>query len=160
MTNKGFCNDSNMDNSVFLVFKSRVFLATLSAWIIAQSIKIIINSVKEKRFNFRWLVGTGGMPSAHSAGVMALASAVGIQEGFSSTIFIISLIFAMIIAFDAQGVRRSTGQQAEILNKIMDDIYWRRKIQEDRLKELIGHTPFEVLIGSVIGITVSCLVMM
>ncbi|MFH0772130.1 MAG: divergent PAP2 family protein [Candidatus Omnitrophota bacterium] len=148
-----------MDNSVFLVFKNKVFLATLFAWIIAQSVKIIINSLKEKRFNFRWLVGTGGMPSAHSAGVMALASAVGIQEGFRSTIFIISLVFAMIIAFDAQGVRRSTGQQAEILNKIMDDIYWRRKIREDRLKELIGHTPFEVLVGCMVGVVVSVLIM-
>jgi len=148
-----------MDNSVFSVFQNRVFLATLIAWVTAQTIKILINSVNEKRFNFRWLVSTGGMPSAHSAGVMSLAAAVGIQEGFNSTVFIATLIFALVIAFDAQGVRRATGQQAEILNKIMDDIYWRRKIQEDRLKELIGHTPFEVLVGSVIGIAVATLVM-
>lgn len=148
-----------MDNSLFAVFQNRVFIATISGWVTAQTIKIIINSVKEKRFNFRWFVGTGGMPSAHSAGVMSLATAVGIQEGFYSTVFIVSLIFAMIIAFDAQGVRRASGQQAEILNKILDDIYWRRKIQEDRLKELIGHTPFEVLVGCVIGILVAILIM-
>lgn len=148
-----------MDNSVFFVFQNKVFLATLIAWVSAQTIKILINSVKEKRFNFRWLVSTGGMPSAHSAGVMSLAAAVGIQEGFDSTVFIAALIFALVIAFDAQGVRRATGQQAEILNKIMDDIYWRRKIQEDRLKELIGHTPFEVLVGSIIGIVIATLVM-
>lgn len=148
-----------MDNSVFSVFQNKVFLATLIAWVFAQTIKILINSVKEKRFNFRWLVSTGGMPSAHSAGVMSLATAVGIQEGFDSTVFIATLIFALVIAFDAQGVRRATGQQAEILNKIMEDIYWRRKIQEDRLKELIGHTPFEVLVGSIIGIVIAALVM-
>jgi acid phosphatase family membrane protein YuiD len=148
-----------MDNSVFSVFQNKVFLATLIAWVSAQTIKILINSVREKRFNFRWVVSTGGMPSAHSAGVMSLATAVGIQEGFNSTVFIATLIFALVIAFDAQGVRRSTGQQAEILNKIMEDIYWRRKIQEDRLKELIGHTPFEVLVGSVIGIAIAALVM-
>ena len=148
-----------MDNSVFSIFQNKVFLATLIAWVSAQTIKIAINSIKEKRFNFRWLASTGGMPSAHSAGVMSLATAVGIQEGFYSTVFIATLIFALVIAFDAQGVRRATGQQAEILNKIMEDIYWRRKIQEDRLKELIGHTPFEVLVGSVIGIVIATLVM-
>ncbi len=148
-----------MDNSVFSVFQNKVFLATLAAWVVAQTIKIVINSAKEKRFNFRWLVSTGGMPSAHSAGVLSLATAVGIQEGFCSTIFIATLIFAVVIAFDAQGVRRATGQQAEILNKILDDIYWRRKIQEDRLKELIGHTPFEVFVGSIIGIIIATLVM-
>lgn len=148
-----------MDNSVFSVFQNKVFLTTLIAWVFAQTIKILINSVKEKKFNFRWLVSTGGMPSAHSAGVMSLATAVGIQEGFDSTVFIATLMFALVIAFDAQGVRRATGQQAEILNKILEDIYWRRKIQEDRLKELIGHTPFEVLVGSVIGIVIATLVM-
>lgn len=149
-----------MNNSVFAVFHNKVFIATLLGWVTAQSIKIVINSVKEKRFNFRWLVGTGGMPSAHSSGVMALATAVGIEQGLASTIFIVTLVFAVVIAFDAQGVRRATGQQAEILNKIMDDIYWRRKIQEDRLKELIGHTPFEVFVGSIIGIIIATLVMM
>lgn len=149
-----------MNNSVFLVFQNKVFLATLLGWVTAQSIKIAINSIKEKRFNFRWVIGTGGMPSAHSSGVMSLATAVGIQQGFDSAIFIITLVFAVVIAFDAQGVRRSTGQQAEILNKIMDDIYWRRKIQEDRLKELIGHTPFEVFVGSLIGIIIATLVML
>ncbi len=148
-----------MDNSVFSILQNKVFLTTLIAWVAAQTIKILINSVKEKRFNFRWLVSTGGMPSAHSAGVMSLATAVGIQEGFDSTVFIATLMFALVIAFDAQGVRRATGQQAEILNKILEDIYWRRKIQEDRLKELIGHTPFEVLVGSVIGIVIATLVM-
>lgn len=142
-----------------MLFQNSVFLSTFFGWLSAQTIKIIINSIKEKRFDFRWLVGTGGMPSAHAAGVMSLATAVGIQEGFGSTIFIITLIIAMVIAFDAQGVRRATGRQAVILNKILDDIYWRRKIQEEELKELIGHTPFEVLVGSIIGIVTALLVM-
>lgn len=149
-----------MNNSVFLIFQNKVVIATILGWVTAQSIKIAINSIKEKRFNFRWVIGTGGMPSAHSSGVMSLATAVGIQQGFDSTIFVITMVFAVVIAFDAQGVRRATGQQAEILNKILDDIYWRRKIQEDRLKELIGHTPFEVFVGSLIGILVATLVML
>ena len=148
-----------MNNSVFLIFQNKVFWATLLGWVTAQTIKIVINSVMERKFNFRWLFSTGGMPSAHSSGVMALATAVGLQQGFDSAIFIVTFVIAVVIAFDAQGVRRSTGQQAEILNKIMDDIYWRRKIQEDRLKELIGHTPFEVFVGSLIGIIIAALVM-
>lgn len=149
-----------MDNSIFAIFQNKVFVATFLGWIIAQTIKIIINGIKEKRFDFKWLIGTGGMPSAHSAGVMALATAVGIQEGFNSTIFIVILIVALVIAFDAQGVRRATGKQAEILNRILDDIYWRRKIQEDRLKELIGHSPFEVLMGCLLGIVVAIIIML
>ena len=141
------------------IFQNKVFVSTFLGWLIAQAIKIIINSIRERRFDFKWFIGTGGMPSAHSAGAMALATAVGIQEGFNSTIFIVILIVAFVIAFDAQGVRRSTGKQAEILNKILDDIYWRRKIQEDRLAELIGHTPFEVIVGSAIGIIIAILVM-
>ena len=142
-----------------MLFQKKIFICAFLGWFVAQTVKIIINSVREKRFDFKWVVGTGGMPSAHSAGVMALATAVGIQEGFDSTIFIVILIVALVIAFDAQGVRRATGRQAEILNKILDDIYWRRKIQEDRLKELIGHTPFEVIVGSIVGIVIGILVM-
>ena len=149
-----------MNNSFFLVFQNKVVIATILGWVTAQSIKIAINCIRERKFNFRWVIGTGGMPSAHSSGVMSLATAVGIQQGFDSAIFVITMVFAVVIAFDAQGVRRATGQQAEILNKILDDIYWRRKIQEDRLKELIGHTPFEVFVGSLIGIIIAALVMM
>ncbi|MFA5338581.1 MAG: divergent PAP2 family protein [Candidatus Omnitrophota bacterium] len=149
-----------MNNSVFLVFQNKVFWATLLGWVTAQTIKIVINSIRERKFNFRWVVSTGGMPSAHSSGVMALATAVGIQQGFDSALFVAALVFAVVIAFDAQGVRRATGQQAEILNKIMDDIYWRRKIQESRLKELIGHTPFEVFVGSLIGIVIAAIIML
>lgn len=148
-----------MNNSLLVLFQKKIFICAFLGWFVAQAVKIIINSVREKRFDFKWVVGTGGMPSAHSAGVMALATAVGIQEGFDSTIFIVILIVALVIAFDAQGVRRATGRQAEILNKILDDIYWRRKIQEDRLKELIGHTPFEVIVGSIVGIVIAVLVM-
>lgn len=148
-----------MNNSFLALFQNKVFLSTFFGWLTAQVIKIVINSVRQKRFDFRWFVGTGGMPSAHASGVMSLATAVGLQEGFGSTIFIVSLIVALIIAFDAQGVRRATGKQAVILNKILDDIYWRRRIQEEELKELIGHTPFEVLVGSVIGIVIALSVM-
>jgi acid phosphatase family membrane protein YuiD len=92
------------------------------------------------------------MPSSHAAGVTALATSVGLSYGFNSGLFAITAIFALIIMFDAQGVRRQTGQQAEILNKIMEDIYFKRVLKEERLKELLGHTPVEVLIGAFLGI--------
>jgi len=91
------------------------------------------------------------MPSSHAAGVVALATACGLEKGFDSVIFGLAAVFALVTMFDAQGVRRETGQQAEILNMIMDDLYWKGKIEEGRLKELIGHTPFQVFIGAIMG---------
>jgi acid phosphatase family membrane protein YuiD len=107
---------------------------------------------KEKRFNFRWFIGTGGMPSSHAAGASALATSVGLEYGFNSPLFAVAAAFAMVTMFDAQGVRRATGYQATILNKMMDDIYWKGQIEEQRLKELVGHTPIEVLAGFIFGV--------
>ncbi|MBN1794236.1 MAG: divergent PAP2 family protein [Candidatus Omnitrophica bacterium] len=118
---------------------------------IAQCIKVFLGIIREKKFNFKWFVGTGGMPSSHAAGVSALATSVGFTTGFDSLIFAVTLIFALITMFDAQGVRRASGMQAEVLNKILDDIYFNRGIKEERVKELLGHTPIQVLIGACIG---------
>ena len=132
-----------------------VLLVTLIAWVIAQCFKVLIGVLTERRFNFRWFVGTGGMPSSHASSVAAMTTAVGIKAGIQSASFAIALLFAVVVIFDAQGVRRSSGQQAEILNKILDDIYWKKRIKEDRLKELLGHTPIEVLAGTFLGIMIA-----
>ena len=97
------------------------------------------------------------MPSSHAAGATALATACGLETGFDSIFFAITAVFALVVMFDAQGVRRSTGQQAEILNKILDDIYWKGKIDADRVKEFFGHTPVQVFIGAMLGIVLSAL---
>ena len=133
------------------IFQNRILLTTLAVWVLAQTIKVILGVIKEKRFNFRWFIGTGGMPSSHAAGASALATSVGLEYGFNSPLFAVAAVFAMVTMFDAQGVRRSTGFQATILNKMMDDIYWKGQIEEQRLKELVGHTPIEVLAGFVFG---------
>ncbi len=147
-----------LDTSALTHFgRNYVFQAVAIAWIGAQTIKVFLGIIREKRFNFRWFVGTGGMPSAHAAGATALASSIGLYYGFGTGLFAIALLFTIVVIFDAQGVRRASGKQAEILNKIMDDIYWRKKIQEDRLKELLGHTPVEVLTGVALGVFVSLL---
>lgn len=135
--------------------KNQIFLTVLMAWLLAQTIKVIIGVIREKRFNFRWFVGTGGMPSSHAATVSALAASVGFTFGFSSPFFAMAFFFAFIIMFDAQGVRRQSGQQAEALNKIIEDIYLQRGIKQERLMELLGHTPVQVFIGAAIGVIVA-----
>jgi len=132
-------------------------MTTLSAWIIAQTIKVTIGIIRQKKFDFRWFVGTGGMPSSHAAGASCLATAVGLEYGFSSAYFALAASFAIVVMFDAQGVRRATGRQARILNKITEDIYWQGRIDEGRLRELVGHTPIEVIAGFLLGIIIAFL---
>ncbi len=126
-------------------------------WAIAQTIKVILGVFREKRFNFKWFIGTGGMPSSHAAGATALATSCGLQEGFQSVYFALAAVFALVTMFDAQGVRRSAGQQAAILNQIVDDIYWKGKLENTKLIELIGHSPFQVFIGAILGGSLACL---
>ena len=138
--------------------KNEVFLAALFAWLLAQTIKVIIGIIQKKRFNFKWFVGTGGMPSSHAATVSALATSIGLIYGFSSAFFAVTFFFAFIIMFDAQGVRRQSGRQAGVLNKIIEDIYLQKGVNQERLMELLGHTPIQVFIGSGIGILVALFV--
>lgn len=139
------------------VARNKIFLTTLSAWFIAQFIKVVIGIIRQKRFDFRWFIGTGGMPSSHTAGATCLAMAIGLEHGFASTYFALAASFAIVVMFDAQGVRRATGRQARILNKITEDIYWRGRIDEGQLRELIGHTPVEVIAGFLLGIAIAML---
>lgn len=139
------------------IIKNKIFMTTLSAWIIAQGLKVTVGVIRERRFDFRWFVGTGGMPSSHATGASCLATMVGLEYGFQSAYFALAASFAIVVMFDAQGVRRATGRQASILNKITDDIYWQGRIQGGRLRELVGHTPIEVIIGCLLGISIGFL---
>lgn len=141
-----------MSQIIAAILRNHVLAVTFFAWAIAQSLKVGLGVLRTKRFDFRWFIGTGGMPSAHAAGSSALAMIIGFDYGFDTFGFALAAVFAIVTMFDAQGVRRSTGKQAGILNKILDDIYWKGKIEEAQLKELIGHTPVEVVMGSIIGI--------
>jgi acid phosphatase family membrane protein YuiD len=137
------------------VWRNKIFITTLAAWVIAQTIKVSIGVVRQRKFDFRWFVGTGGMPSAHACGASCLATGLGLAYGFDSAYFAIGAAFAIVVMFDAQGVRRATGRQAHILNKITEDIYWQGKVNESRLRELIGHTPVEVIAGFALGILIA-----
>jgi len=139
-------------------FRNKIFLTTLSAWIIAQAIKVSIGVIRERKFDFRWFVGTGGMPSSHAAGASCLATAIGLEYGFDTAYFALAASFAIVVMFDAQGVRRASGKQARVLNKVMEDIYWQGRIHEHRLRELIGHTPVEVITGLLLGIIIALVV--
>jgi acid phosphatase family membrane protein YuiD len=144
-----------MKNIFVQVIDNKIFMTMLSAWLIAQTIKVAIGIIRERRLDFRWFAGTGGMPSSHAAGASCLATAVGLEYGFDSVHFALAAAFALVVMFDAQGVRRATGKQARILNKITEDIYWRGKIDEMRLRELIGHTPIEVIVGLLLGVIIA-----
>ena len=137
------------------ISKNKAFWAITFSAIAAQGLKIILGVVKERRFNFYWLLGTGGMPSTHSAAVVSLVVCINKELGSSSPFFALSILFALITMFDAQTWRRSIGFQAKILNKIMVDFQEGKKIREDRLRELVGHTPVEVFMGALVGVAVT-----
>ena len=139
------------------MYKNTALWAMVSSALIAQGLKIVFGTVKYKKFNFYWLLGTGGMPSAHSAAVVSLVICVAKELGSASPFFALSILFALFIMFDAQTWRRSIGAQAGILNSRMDDLHEKKRIEEDRLRELVGHTPFEVFIGCLVGTIVTLL---
>ncbi|MEO0283544.1 MAG: divergent PAP2 family protein [candidate division WOR-3 bacterium] len=134
------------------VISNDILLKTLLVGLIAQIIKSILYSFKFKRWNWKWLTETGGMPSSHTASTFALTTMVGIREGFRSPLFAVTAFFTFIVMYDAAGLRRAAGRQAQILNKIMDEFSHTGKIKEERLRELLGHTPFEVIVGAILGI--------
>ena len=127
------------------------------AWAIAQALKLLLTSVRQRRLNLGTLADTGGMPSSHSAIVMGLTTAVGRYDGLASSTFAIALIFSIVVMYDAQGVRRAAGRQAEVLNRLIEDVFAQRGLREERLRELIGHTPFQVLVGAGLGVAVGFL---
>ncbi len=146
---------SASDSILGQLSRNKILLSTFSAWAIAQVLKVVIGVFREKRFNFKWFLRSGGMPSSHVALSMCLTTSTGLYYGFDSGLFAMSLGFAVITMFDAQGVRRHSGRQATILNRILEDIYENKGLQEARLKELVGHTPIEVYIGGLLGIAVA-----
>jgi uncharacterized protein len=129
-------------------------LAPIVAWVFAQAAKVTLTSVRQRGLNLRVLAETGGMPSSHTAIVAGLTTAVGKHAGLASPAFAIALIFTFVVMYDAAGLRRAAGRQAEVLNRLVEDLVHMRGVQEARLRELLGHTPFEVLVGALIGFAV------
>jgi acid phosphatase family membrane protein YuiD len=140
------------------IFHNKILLVALIACFSAQGLKVIVELIRHRKINFRFLMSTGGMPSAHSALVGALATGVGLTLGWSSPDFAIASLFAVIVMYDAAGVRQAAGKQARILNQLLDEFLQEgHHLNEERLKELLGHTPFQVLVGLAWGVSVSVL---
>ncbi|MBQ4161160.1 MAG: divergent PAP2 family protein [Clostridia bacterium] len=127
----------------------------LLGWFVAQLLKVITVLIRDKRFDVRRFVGSGGMPSSHSSFVMALATFIGLAQGFDSAMFALSMVFAFVVMYDAAGVRRAAGKQAAVLNQMIEHWDDAPEIQGERLKELLGHTPYEVLAGAILGIVLA-----
>ena len=140
------------------IFYNAILVSAVTAWLAAQIIKIIVNFVAAGKLNFQLIVSSGGFPSSHSASVSALALGIGKYYGWNSPIFAVSAVFGMIVLYDAAGVRRAAGKQAEVLNQLVERLSQGSDLAQERLKELIGHTPLEVFGGVIVGIIVGLLV--
>ena len=128
------------------------FWAALLGWLIAQGAKMINCLIESRRLDFSYMVSTGGMPSAHSAMASSLATSLGLCAGFDSSIFALGMAFAVVVMFDAQSVRKAAGEQAKLLNQIVDELLREHHLSENKLKELLGHTRLEVFMGCLTGI--------
>ena len=133
-----------------------ILVTSVLSWFLAQVLKVLFTLIQNKKLDFRRFVGSGGMPSSHAAFVTSLATAVGLKSGFENTEFAICAVFALVVMYDAAGVRRAAGQQARILNKMIAD--WENSDfsnSDKHLKELLGHTPKEVFVGAILGIIIA-----
>lgn len=135
-----------------------VFMASITAWFVAQSLKVVFSLFPPGRgIDFRRFVASGGMPSSHTAFVTALATIIGLEQGWDSPLTGIALALALVVMYDAAGVRRAAGKQAQVLNKMIEELYVEGHFHHERLRELIGHSPIEVLGGAILGIAVAFL---
>ena len=133
-----------------------LWMALLSS-LLAQGLKLIIRYFESGRIDFQVLVETGGMPSSHAALVSALATGIGLQEGWSSPLFAVSVVFAFIVMYDAAGIRQAAGKQAKVLNQMVDELFGEKhEFSEEKLKELLGHTPIQVIAGAALGSVFAC----
>ena len=128
-------------------------VSAFGAWFAAQIFKFAVEIIQNKKLDFAKLVSSGGMPSSHSSAVCALTTGVGMLEGISSTSFAISFVRSLLVMYDAMGVRREAGKHSKILNNLIEDLLdYKPEYFQKNLKELIGHTPFQVLCGAILGI--------
>lgn len=137
------------------IFDNRILIAALVAWAIAQLSKTLFELFRYRQLKLSRLVSSGGMPSSHSALVTGLATATGRVTGIDSAAFAIAVVLASIVMYDAAGVRRAVSIQARILNQMIDEAFQGKPFAEKRLRELIGHTPIQVLVGGLLGVGVA-----
>ena len=132
----------------------KYLIIPFAVWFFIQLFKLIYDLVTTKKFNFKRILGAGGMPSSHSAVVTSLATMIGINQGFDSQMFALATIFAFVVMYDAAGIRRAAGKQAHILNKIVNTPGLSGVEVTEKLQEVLGHTPKQVIVGAIIGVIV------
>lgn len=137
------------------LFSNNIFLSGFISWFLAQVFKIFTKLFKTREFDLTRFVGSGGMPSSHSSLVMGVSTAIGLRYGFSHDAYAVSLIYSLIIMYDASGVRRAVGKQAIIINRLIKNYYNNKSNKDIKLKELVGHTPVEVIVGAILGVIIA-----
>ena len=140
------------------IFSNKYIIVPLVLWFLIQTFKVIWDLVTTKKFNFKRILGAGGMPSSHSAVVTSLAVLIGKNQGFNSPIFALAVIFAFVVMYDAAGVRRAAGKQAQLLNKFVNTPGLSGVQVQEKLVEVLGHTPVQVFVGALLGIIVGIIV--
>lgn len=143
--------------NILEVFNNKLLWAAVLSWFVAQALKILVTLIEDHRFDITKLWASGGMPSSHSSFVMALTTGVGQQVGFNSMEFAICMVFSFIVMYDAANVRLEAGKQAVIINQIIKVLENPNLNSEQRLKEILGHTPLQVVAGCLLGITIGLL---
>ncbi|HWQ89855.1 MAG TPA: divergent PAP2 family protein [Desulfitobacteriaceae bacterium] len=140
------------------IINNTILISAMIAWLTAQIIKVLLALFLRGNLDPRLIMSSGAFPSSHAAIVCAAALGVGKYSGWSSPLFAVSVVFALVVMYDAAGVRWATGKQAEVLNQLVERFYVGSDLAQERLKELIGHTPFEVFGGALVGIIIGLLV--
>ena len=139
------------------LFNNDVLMTSIIGWFIAQLIKVLLVLVQNKRIDLSRFIGSGGMPSSHTSFVVSLTTAIAYTEGISSSLFAICAVLSFVVMYDASGVRRATGTQAKVINKLVDSYEETEdvEISDEKLKELIGHSPLEVFAGAILGFLIA-----
>jgi acid phosphatase family membrane protein YuiD len=136
------------------MLRNPALLAAAGAWFLAQVLKVPIEYARTGRTNWALLTSAGGMPSSHAALVWALATGAGIHEGFDTAVFALTLVLALVVSYDAAGIRRAAGRHANVINQLIDELAHGHPLREEQLKEILGHSPVEVLAGALFGVIV------
>jgi uncharacterized protein len=137
------------------ILTNYILWAALTAWSLAQVIKVPLEFIRTRRWNFALLFSAGGMPSSHSALVAATAHGIGLKEGFHTPLFALAVAFAMIVIYDATGIRRQAGRHAALINAMISDLTSGHPLKEEHLREVLGHTPLQALMGTLMGLAIA-----
>ena len=147
-----------MENDIMAFIQNKYIYVPFLLWFGIQTFKVIYDLVTTHKFNFKRILGAGGMPSSHSAVVVSLATLIGKNEGLASPIFALSLVLAFVVMYDAAGVRRAAGKQAKLLNKLIETPGLTTGEVSEKLVEVLGHTPLQVIVGALIGLVAGLII--